>query len=69
MDVIRDKFGGGRLLMRNAFVELSDLARRAGVDEDRISGIHGQFFDGNVAVKEAFAAAVLLAEVRAPEGG
>lgn len=51
MDEIRDQFDSGRLAMRDAFVELSDLARRAGVDEDRISELHGRFFDGNVAVK------------------
>lgn len=48
-----DEINAGRLAMRDAFVELSDLARRAGVDEDRISELHGRFFDGNVAVKTA----------------
>lgn len=53
LDEIRDRFNTGRLAMRDAFVELSDLARRAGVDEGRISEIHGRFFDGNVTVKMA----------------
>lgn len=43
----------GRLKMRNAFVELSDAARRLGIDEDFIQHVHGEFFDGNVEVKDA----------------
>lgn len=44
-----------------AFVAISDRARRAGVDEGWISGMHGEFFDGNVETKDAFGVAVLLA--------
>ncbi len=62
-DTIRDQFTTGRRGMLAAFVALSDLARRAGVDEDEISVLHGRFFDGNVAVKAAFRIAVLLAEI------
>jgi hypothetical protein len=63
MNELRDKFHHGRYDMLEAFVKLSALARRAGADEDDISETHGQFFDGNVEVKESFRAAVLLAEV------
>lgn len=56
MDTIRDQFGTGRRDMLDAFVALSGLARRAGVDDDEISDIHGKFFDGNVAIKESFGA-------------
>jgi hypothetical protein len=52
--------------MIDAFVEVSDLARRAGVDEELISEAHGRFFDGNVDAKRAFAVAILLAEVWGP---
>jgi hypothetical protein len=64
MDRTRDKYHHGRHGMLEAFVELSDLARQAGVDEDAITALHGRFFDGNVQVKEAFRVAVLLAEIR-----
>lgn len=64
MDNLRDQFTAGRLGMRAAFVRLSDLARMAGVDEDTITALHGQFFDGNVAVKAAFRVVLLLAETR-----
>lgn len=40
--------------MIEAFVMLSDHARWAGVSEDRISELHGLFFDGNVEIKDAF---------------
>lgn len=50
--------------MRAAFVRLSDLARMAGVDEDTITVLHGQFFDGNVTIKAAFRVLLLLAEIR-----
>jgi hypothetical protein len=61
MDELRDKFHNGRRDMLAAFVELSDLARRAGVSDLDISLAHVQFFDGNVAVKETFRVYVLLA--------
>ncbi len=50
---LRDQFTAGRLKMRDAFVAVCDLARRAGVDEDVITGLQGKFFDGNVEVREA----------------
>jgi hypothetical protein len=49
--------------MVDAFAELSALARRSGVDDEAITRAHGRFFDGNVQVKNAFAVAVLLAEI------
>lgn len=60
--------------MIEAFVMISDLARRAGVDEDLITEAHGRFFDGHVDIKDAFVVAVFLAEVcrlrglRSPRG-
>ncbi len=48
-----DQLTAGRRKMRDAFVNVSDLARRAGVDEDAISELHGEFFDGNVEVQDA----------------
>ncbi len=51
--------------MIEAFVVISDLARRAGVDEDRITEAHGRFFDGHVDTKDAFAVAAFWAEIRA----
>lgn len=64
MDELRDRFNTARRDMLDAFVELSTLARKAGVPELDISATHGQFFDGNVAIKQAFRVVVLLAEVR-----
>lgn len=66
MDDIRDKFTGGRRAMIDAFVDLSTLARRAGVGEDEITPLHGRFFDGNVQVKRTFNVLMLLAEVWRP---
>jgi hypothetical protein len=62
MDEIRDDFAAGRRAMIDAFVEMSMLARRAGVDPDAVTALHGVFFDGNVQTKRAFRVAVLLAE-------
>lgn len=62
----RDEFHRGRREMIDAFVRVSDLARRAGVDEGVISEAHGQFFDGNVRVKGAFRVLCLLSEVWRP---
>lgn len=67
MDELRDKFHAGRRDMLDAFVDLSTLARRAGVPEIEISATHGQFFDGNVAIKEAFRVVILLALIRRSE--
>lgn len=66
MDEIRDQFNTGRRAMIDAFVELGALARRAGVDHDAISELHGRFFDGNVETKRAFRVCILLAEVKPP---
>jgi hypothetical protein len=52
--------------MREAFLVLSTLARRAGVSEDGILAAHGQFFDGNWEIKAAFSTLILLAEMRKP---
>lgn len=64
MDDNRDKFNHGRRDMIDAFADLSTLARQAGADEDQITATHGQFFDGNVAVKQAFRVVILLAAIR-----
>lgn len=64
MDDISNRFRHGRRDMIAAFVAVSDLARRAGADADDISAAHGQFFDGNVAAKNAFRVAALLARAR-----
>lgn len=52
--------------MIDAFVRVSDLGRRAGVDEDVITAAHGQFFDGNVRIKDVFRVLCLLLEVWRP---
>lgn len=52
--------------MIDAFVELSGVALRAGVDFDVITDLHGRFFDGNVQVKKAFGVAVIMAEIWRP---
>lgn len=59
----RELFNEGRQRMIRAFVDLTMEAMRAGVGEDVISELHGEFFDGNVGVKAAFAAVVLVREV------
>lgn len=66
MDDTRDQFHAGRRAMIDAFAELTTLALRAGVDEGRVTELHGRFFDGNVEAKAAFRVAILLAEVRRP---
>jgi hypothetical protein len=48
-----EQINAGRLKMREAFVRLSDLARRLGAAEDELSELHGQFFDGNEAINRA----------------
>lgn len=63
MDRTRDNFQLGRRLMIDAFADLSTAARRAGVDEQSITELHGRFFDGNVLIKQSFRVAVLLAEL------
>lgn len=64
-----ETFTAGRRLMLDAFVELSDMALRAGADEQAITALHGRFFDGNVKVKSAFGAAVLLLLITTDDGG
>jgi hypothetical protein len=64
MDEIRDDFHHGRRAMIDAFAELTTIALRAGVDWDRITEIHGRFFDGNVELRRAFRTAMFLAEIR-----
>jgi hypothetical protein len=49
----RGQIDAGRALMRAAFVELLDLAARAGVDHEELSRLQWSFFDGNQAVNEA----------------
>lgn len=66
MDELRDRFNHGRRDMLEAFLDLSTLARRAGVDEEDVRQTHGQFFDGNVEIKKSFRVVVLLAEIRMP---
>lgn len=66
MDETRDTFNTGRRLMIDAFADLSTLARRAGVEEDAITALHGHFFDGNVEIKRALRDAILLAEIYRP---
>jgi hypothetical protein len=64
MDEMREQFHAGRRGMITAFVLVSDLARRAGVDEDSIDAAHGEFFDGNVSIKDAFEVVLFKAAVR-----
>lgn len=66
MDEIVGKYQHGRRAMIDAFVELSTLARHAGVTEDEITPVHGRFFDGNVEVRRAFGTLLLLAKVWRP---
>lgn len=63
MDELRDQHNDGRTAMIAAFGELTTLALRAGVDEDVVTALHGQFFDGNVSVKRAWRVTLLLAEI------
>lgn len=66
MDDTYAKFHLGRRDMINAFVKVSNLARRVGVNEDDITAAHGQFFDGNAETKSAFHVLALLVEIRKP---
>ena len=50
-----------RRTMIDAFREMSDAAAQAGVDWDRITALHGRFFDGNEDVKVTFGTAAILA--------
>lgn len=68
MDTVREDFHHARRLMFDAFADLLEEARRAGVAYDPLSEIQGRFFDGNVEIKRAFRVAVILAEVRGPSG-
>lgn len=60
MDNPWDDFTDGRRDMLAAFVSLSDLARQAGADETMISVAHGQFFDGNIKIKNSFRAVITM---------
>jgi len=68
MDELRDQYAAGRKAMIDAFAELTTLALRAGVDEDAVTALHGQFFDGNVEAKRAWRTCLLLAEILTPRG-
>lgn len=63
MDTLRDDFNSGRQAMIAAFAELTTMAWRAGADEDAVTALSARFFDGNVQVKSAFRAVILLAEL------
>ena len=47
--------------MLDAFVTLSTLARELGATSETLTDMHGQFFDGNVGIKDAYAVASFLA--------
>lgn len=64
MDNLRDNFTTGRQAMISAFAGLTTAAWRAGADEDTVTALSARFFDGNVQVKAAFKAVILLAEIR-----
>lgn len=68
MDEIVNRYNHGRRAMIDAFVDLSTLARRAGVTEDELTAVHGRFFDGNVEVRRAFGPLLLLLELWRPRG-
>lgn len=53
----------GRKAMRDAFAALSGLACRAGVDENVVVDLHGQFFDGSDQLKAQVKALALLARL------
>lgn len=55
METLRDRLTAGRLAMRDAFIEMCEVAARAGADWDVVSGIQHRFFDGNEAVNVALA--------------
>lgn len=63
-----DRFTAARRKMIDAFVRVSDLARRAGVDGAAITAAHGLFFDGNEAIKSACDAAGDHADTRTRAG-
>ena len=64
MNDIREQHRTALRDMIAAFVRISDMARRAGVDEREISVQHGAFFDGKVSAQDALGVAAFLAEVR-----
>lgn len=43
----------GRALMRAAFLELAELAQRAGADPEKVRELSWRLFDGNQAINEA----------------
>jgi hypothetical protein len=56
MDELRTQFHDARRAMIDAFIDLLTLAHEAGVAWDVQSQIQGQFWDGNVELKDAFEA-------------
>lgn len=64
MDPTQAQFHGGRRKMIDAYVALTMLALRAGADEDAVTALHGEFFDGNVEVKDAWTTAEFCAWLR-----
>lgn len=67
LDDLCDQFNDGRRDMIDAFARISTIARRAGaITEDQILELHRQFFDGNVATKEAFNIMGTLARIWEP---
>lgn len=52
MEVTR-QIEDGRRKMRQAFIDLSDIAGRLGINEDDRTRLQGLFFDGNQAINEA----------------
>lgn len=53
----------GRVSMRNAFAGLSGLARLNGADEEVVTELHGQFFDGSEQLKAQVGKLALLARL------
>jgi hypothetical protein len=53
----------GRVSMRNSFAALSGLARLNGADEEVITELHGQFFDGSQQLSAQVKALALLARL------
>lgn len=67
MTPIEEQFHTGRRKMINAFADLTTLATRAGAHHDSITALHGQFFDGNVDVKDAWTTSAFTTWLRDPQ--
>ncbi len=61
MREIDEQFHSARRDMLDAFVTLSTLARELGATSEALTYLHGQFFDGNVGIKDAYSVASFLA--------